>query len=791
MSSFTRPVVRTVTPRSTSRGRSRQSAPTEARKKRSGSEPRTVPQVNSERLGVTPRTRAQRPLRSGSEPRTAPKFRSGSEPAASHMFKTARAPPSSLEELERTLSQNVNADKNRNPPSVRSQRLGGGCGGTNGSFQGEASRDGVGGRTTREDDRYVGWEVEDLQKARLRPGSRSCTTPGCKTARLHVRSSTGLCLNCGNKTAQAKGLIVFNPDGKVAEAMSVQSKNASLQRYFNPRTNIRTPPAPPLPAPPPTRQSDQYQRWPYKVTVDRSDPLLKALRLRELAAEKEKVDQLRESAQLRVETQVTLESRSTPKTYIFSVPEPSRDLGFAPQSTRRYTFAVPRPQGDSESLVALSPNRLYNFDGHRPMDAKQVFVPTRDGPLSGSTGPQQHIFSKHGNLSGRRFEKFVPSRDGKLSDKMEKIRAEREQKLNGSLNGWMSARPTDDLDAEGLAKLRAEVIAEHDAHHDKERTGHEEKRERARQAKKEKAAAMKKKWMEKKDRWKARRLAAKEAKEKEKQAAIDAVAAEKAAEQAKLDAANKALRPSRDSDDSDDDSDDSSSESELSAGELAELAEEAAMEKAEEGDFVANICIVCAFGLPKVDYWGSVDAYVKPTFDGFEDDDEDAKEPYPRKTLNGIRWDIHKNRGKGMEVSVPIKGADLCVRNSQMPRWDFNFQIDFRKVSNPDCELRLEVYDWDRHGDDDFISMVVLSGDDIKERCCSTISTRKQGKFNLECIPDAKGPELKWGVGTLTLQFKLAENVDLMAEAQKKAFGRTKAKYISDKIRGARADFAV
>ena len=40
--------------------------------------------------------------------------------------------------------------------------------------------------------------------------------------------------------------------------------------------------------------------------------------------------------------------------------------------------------------------------------------------------------------------------------------------------------------------------------------------------------------------------------------------------------------------------------SELSAGELAELREEEAMEKAAEGDFIADVNIVCAFGLPKV-----------------------------------------------------------------------------------------------------------------------------------------------------------------------------------------------
>ena len=66
-----------------------------------------------------------------------------------------------------------------------------------------------------------------------------------------------------------------------------------------------------------------------------------------------------------------------------------------------------------------------------------------------------------------------------------------------------------------------------------------------------------------------------------------------------------------------------------------------------------------------------------------------------------------------------------------------------------------------------------------------------QGKFNLETKPGAIGKELKWGVGTVTLQFKLAEKVNYMEEAQKKAFGRTRQKYIHDKIRAAREDFAV
>ena len=64
------------------------------------------------------------------------------------------------------------------------------------------------------------------------------------------------------------------------------------------------------------------------------------------------------------------------------------------------------------------------------------------------------------------------------------------------------------------------------------------------------------------------------------------------------------------------------------------------MLKAERGDFVGDVCIVCAFGLPKVDYWGSVDAYCKPTWDGDGD----------RVALEGIKFDMKRNRGKGAEV---------------------------------------------------------------------------------------------------------------------------------------------
>lgn len=141
-------------------------------------------------------------------------------------------------------------------------------------------------------------------------------------------------------------------------------------------------------------------------------------------------------------------------------------------------------------------------------------------------------------------------------------------------------------------------------------------------------------------------------------------------------------------------------------------------------------------------------------------------------------------------MPIRIEGKELAVRNSQTPRFDFHFQIDFKKA-NEDGELILELWDWDKVGDDDILSQVTLSSLEIRRRCCSTIPSKKQGKFNLKCIPGATGKELKWGVGTLTLQFKLAEQVNYMAEAQKKAFGRTRQQYISAKIKTAREDYQV
>ena len=74
----------------------------------------------------------------------------------------------------------------------------------------------------------------------------------------------------------------------------------------------------------------------------------------------------------------------------------------------------------------------------------------------------------------------------------------------------------------------------------------------------------------------------------------------------------------------------------------------------------------------QVDRFGSIDPYVKATWDDSELGQSDVK------------------------------------RKSQRPRFDYHVQINF-ETSSDDAELVLEVYDKDKVGDDDFISQVVLA----------------------------------------------------------------------------------
>lgn len=86
------------------------------------------------------------------------------------------------------------------------------------------------------------------------------------------------------------------------------------------------------------------------------------------------------------------------------------------------------------------------------------------------------------------------------------------------------------------------------------------------------------------------------------------------------------------------------------------------------------------------------------------------------------------------------------------------------------------------------MNMVVLESLDIRQRCCSAVGNVKQGKFKLGVVDNPSLKQEKWGTGNVTLQFKLASEMNYEAEAQKKSFGRTKQTYIRDKIRGARSD---
>lgn len=412
----------------------------------------------------------------------------------------------------------------------------------------------------------------------------------------------------------------------------------------------------------------------------------------------------------------------------------------ASETNSKTPRSVSQPRGGS---VSRGPPTSRGADG------------LQTSPMRSASQPQPRVPGRLGAVQMSR-PMLAPKRAGGMyipGRKVEKVEAPTQ---------WLKAPATSSVERE---KYLAEVARE-------ELKAKEEKRRREREERKRKEAERaerhharrKEKQKAKKREWKEKQLK----KEEEKKAKKDAKIAEKeriAAEAAAALAAEEEEEEEEEESDSDDD---------------ADHAEEAAMEKAEAGDFVGDVCVVCAFGLPKVDYWGSCDSYVKPVWNGSGE----------KVTLNGIKWDLKKNRGRGAEVSIHIDGKELAVRNSQTPRFDFHFQIDFRKA-DPDAELEIQLWDWDKVGDDDHVSQVVLSSHDVRQRCCTTIANKKQGKFNLKCKPGATGKELKWGVGNLTLQFKLAEQVNYMAEAQKKAFGRTRQQYISQKIQTARKEYQV
>ena len=217
------------------------------------------------------------------------------------------------------------------------------------------------------------------------------------------------------------------------------------------------------------------------------------------------------------------------------------------------------------------------------------------------------------------------------------------------------------------------------------------------------------------------------------------------------------------------------SESSVDSREARELEEEAKQEEiqrclkiAERGNFVGDIKIICASGLPKVDFWGAgIDPYVR------------------------IHW-------CGEEIS-----RTAVKKGSLRPRFDHHVKIDFEKgnhreegdererVPPPDnAVMTMELYDWDRIGDDDFVSQVTLTSLEIREGCC--LPEHRPVKYNLEARPNAKKKEIKFAQGCLLLQFNLAKNIDYKKEAELSAKASTNlAEVKARRIAQARKDFQV
>ena len=93
---------------------------------------------------------------------------------------------------------------------------------------------------------------------------------------------------------------------------------------------------------------------------------------------------------------------------------------------------------------------------------------------------------------------------------------------------------------------------------------------------------------------------------------------------------------------------------------------------------VVYLCLTTHYMCLQVDRFGSIDPYIKATWDDSELGQSDVK------------W------------------------KSQRPRFDYHIQINF-ETSSEDAELVLEVYDKDKVGDDDFISQVVLARGEVDD----------------------------------------------------------------------------
>jgi hypothetical protein len=294
------------------------------------------------------------------------------------------------------------------------------------------------------------------------------------------------------------------------------------------------------------------------------------------------------------------------KSYTYSIPIEDSSRQQKPPSDGGWfsSYNVLRPnslsaellKGKIQQLRAPSPFRFA-----RPSSAPKCYVPTRDGLISGKTGSRTYVPSMQGPLSGKTsMGAFVTGSRLSPSDQMKKLRQDAEKRRVVIQTG---------IDTEtverGLAKEWCRIkteqreLAELNSNREDQITA-KAKKETKNELKVARRWRLKNKAAEYKARVKA--------KEKLK---IDAKKAKvKAKEEAKKNAADAGARKAtKEYAGSDDESDDDDSESEESSDkeDAAERLEEEAMERAKEGQFVVDVCVVSASGLPKVDNWSTID----------------------------------------------------------------------------------------------------------------------------------------------------------------------------------------
>jgi hypothetical protein len=302
--------------------------------------------------------------------------------------------------------------------------------------------------------------------------------------------------------------------------------------------------------------------------------------------------------------------------YTFNIPDAPMEQPQGKLVTNHYS--VPKkPTTTTNGMPSFKTQQGYNEDriGHklsvnlaRPLDApmlKEGVVPSRTvDPL------KSHVPSTMGTISG--FKKpertFVPSREGvSIAEKLALMRQERDSEHAKRQAAWKSksGRPLTFSEKESLQlqmedearefEVAKEEKVKSSSAHKKE--AKEQKRLDRREKRKQLAIRLKEKIIRKQDEKAAKKLA--KAEEKKRLIRI-----KNGEEDASDDGDGSTNGGGSDLEESVNTSD---SEEEVveeeDAQELIKKKEEEAMRKAEEGDFVADICVVCAFGLPKVDYW--------------------------------------------------------------------------------------------------------------------------------------------------------------------------------------------